>query len=56
MYGIFFFLCAGLVRLSHAAYALQSNFNASNWADAFDFRTVKSVSLDVVTQLNTLIV
>ena len=55
MYGNFFLLCAGLVRLGHAAYAVQSNFDASNWADAFDFQTVKSVNFNVMIQLNTLI-
>lgn len=49
MYESLFLLYAGLVRLGHAAYTVQDNYNASNWADSFDFFTVESVSLEVVT-------
>lgn len=55
MYAILFLLYAGLVRLGHAAYTVQDTFSASNWADAFDFFTVRSVSLEIVTELSTLV-
>lgn len=56
MYEIIFLLYAALVHLGRAAYTVQDNFNATNWADAFEFFTVEPVNLDIVNELSTLIV
>ena len=56
MYEILFLLYAGLIHLARAAYTVQDNFNASNWADAFEFFVVEPVNLETVTELSILIV
>ena len=53
---ILFLFYAGLVRLAHAAYSVQDDYDASNWVDMFNFDTVGVVRLESAVWLSMLIV
>lgn len=49
MYKNLFLLYAGLIRLGHAVYSVQDNYDVSNWANMFNFDTVEHGRLETVT-------
>ncbi len=56
MFTVLVLFYAGLVRLGHAAYSLQHDYDSRNWVDMFHFDTVRARRLEMATLLNLMIV